>query len=113
MTDKRMWLRGLEYGCPGAMMQVDFYTSLWGLTEVARSNDAVTTSKVKARFVDANRFSANHVKVVTEAGTVYLMGMVTQAEANAAVEIARTTGGVRKVVRIFEILGDDAVKAGK
>lgn len=41
MTEKRMWLRGLEYGCPGAMMQVDFYTSLWGLTEVARSNDAV------------------------------------------------------------------------
>lgn len=79
----------------------------------ARSNDAVTTSKVKARFVDANRFSANHVKVVTEAGTVYLMGMVTQAEANAAVEIARTTGGVRKVVRIFEIVGDDVVKAGK
>jgi catechol 2,3-dioxygenase-like lactoylglutathione lyase family enzyme len=41
MTEKRMWLRGLEYGCPGAMTQVDFYTSLWGLTEVARSNDAV------------------------------------------------------------------------
>ena len=69
-----------------------------------RSNDSYITSKVKARFVDANKFSANVVKVVTEAGVVFLLGMVTQAEANAAVEIARTTGGVLKVVRVFEII---------
>lgn len=67
-----------------------------------RSNDGFITSKVKARFVDANKFNAVHVKVVTEAGTVYLMGIVTEREANDAVEIARTTGGVRKVVKIFE-----------
>jgi osmotically-inducible protein OsmY len=79
----------------------------------ARSNDAYITSKVKARFVDADRFSANHVKVVSEAGAVYLMGMVTQTEANAAVEIARTTKDVRKVVRVFEIVGDDVLKAAK
>ena len=54
------------------------------------------------------QFAANHVKVVTEAGVVYLMGLVTQTEANAAVEIARTTGGVQKVVRVFEIISDDA-----
>lgn len=70
----------------------------------ARSNDSYITSKVKARFVDANRFAANHVKVVTEAGTVYLLGLVTQREADAAVEIARTTAGVLKVVRVFEII---------
>jgi osmotically-inducible protein OsmY len=69
-----------------------------------RSNDSYITSKVKARFVDANKFSPNVVKVVTEAGVVFLLGMVTQAEANAAVEIARTTGGVQKVVRVFEII---------
>lgn len=69
-----------------------------------RSNDSYLTSKVKARFVDANKFSANHVKVVTEAGVVFLLGMVTQGEADAAVEIARTTGGVLKVVRVFEII---------
>ncbi|MGE5466264.1 MAG: BON domain-containing protein [Ignavibacteria bacterium] len=73
----------------------------------ARSNDSYITSKVKARFVDANKFAANHVKVVTEAGTVYLLGIVTQREANDAVEIARTTGGVLKVVRVFEIIPDD------
>lgn len=72
-----------------------------------RSNDSYITSKVKARFVDANKFSANVVKVVTEAGVVFLLGMVTQAEANAAVEIARTTGGVLKVVRVFEILSPE------
>lgn len=75
----------------------------------ARGNDAVVTSKVKARFVDAAQFAANHVKVVTEAGTVYLMGLVTREEADKATEIARTTSGVRKVVRVFEyISGDEA-----
>ncbi len=68
----------------------------------SRSNDTFITSKVKARFLDARRFNALHVKVVTEAGVVYLLGIVTESEAEAAVEIARTTGGVRKVVKIFE-----------
>lgn len=76
-----------------------------------RSNDAYITSKVKARFVDANKFAANHVKVVTEAGVVFLLGLVTQAEANAAVEVARTTGGVLKVVRVFEIISPEQAKA--
>ena len=75
-----------------------------------RGNDSYITSKVKARFVDANRFSANNVKVVTEAGVVFLLGLVTQAEANAAVEIARTTGGVQKVVRVFEIISPEQAR---
>jgi len=75
-----------------------------------RSNDTYITSKVKARFVDANKFSPNHVKVVTEAGVVFLLGLVTQAEANAAVEIARTTGGVQKVVRVLEIITPEQAK---
>jgi osmotically-inducible protein OsmY len=76
-----------------------------------RSNDSYITSKVKARFVDANKFAPNHVKVVTEAGVVFLLGLVTQAEANAAVEIARTTGGVQKVVRVFEIISPEQARA--
>jgi osmotically-inducible protein OsmY len=76
-----------------------------------RSNDTYITSKVKARFVDTGKFSANHVKVVTEAGVVFLLGIVTQTEANDAVEIARTTGGVQKVVRVFEIISDEQAKA--
>lgn len=73
----------------------------------SRSNDSYITSKVKARFVDANKFAVNHVKVITEAGTVYLLGLVTRQEADAAVEIARTTGGVLKVVRVFEIVSEE------
>lgn len=76
-----------------------------------RSNDTYLTSKVKARFVDANKFAANHVKVVTEAGVVFLLGIVTQTEANDAVEIARTTGGVQKVVRVFEIVNPEQARA--
>ena len=68
----------------------------------ARSNDTYITSKVKARFIDANKFQANHVKVVTEAGTVFLLGLVTRKEADEAAEITRTTAGVKKVVRVFE-----------
>jgi len=68
----------------------------------SRANDAGITGKVKARFVDAGKFNAVHVKVVTEAAVVYLLGIVTDVEANDAVEVARTTGGVRKVVKIFE-----------
>lgn len=70
----------------------------------ARSNDTYITSKVKARFIDANKFQANHVKVVTEAGSVFLLGLVTRKEADEATEIARTTAGVKKVVRVFEYI---------
>jgi len=76
-----------------------------------RSNDSYITSKVKARFIDTGKFSANVVKVVTEAGVVFLLGIVTQGEADAAVEIARTTGGVLKVVRVFEIISPEQAAA--
>src|SRR3989338_3386353 len=68
----------------------------------SRSNDSYLTSKVKTRMVTENRFPANYVKVVTENSTVYLMGMVTRQEADDAVEIARGTDGVQKVVNVFE-----------
>jgi len=68
----------------------------------SRSNDSYLTSKVKARMLTENKFPANYVKVVTENSTVYLMGMVTRKEADDAVEIARGTDGVQKVVKVFE-----------
>jgi osmotically-inducible protein OsmY len=69
----------------------------------ARTNDSYITTKVKGRLLDSNKVNPIHVKVVTEAGVVYLMGIVTEKEANDAIEVARTTGGVIKVVRIFEL----------
>jgi osmotically-inducible protein OsmY len=68
----------------------------------SRTNDSYLTSKVRGRLLDTKRLSPVHVKVVTEAGVVYLMGVLTEPEGDEAVEIARTTGGVRKVVKAFE-----------
>jgi osmotically-inducible protein OsmY len=70
----------------------------------SRSNDAILTSKVKAAFVDAKDIFANVFKVVTERGVVYLMGRVTEREANRASELARSVSGVQKVVRVFETI---------
>jgi osmotically-inducible protein OsmY len=70
----------------------------------ARSNDTYITSKVKTRFIDQGKFQVNHVKLVTDASTVYLMGLVKRAEAKSAAEVASTTGGVNRVVQVFEYI---------
>lgn len=78
---------------------------LSGLTSLtSRSSDSLITSDVKARFLGSKAFRANHVKVVTENGTVFLMGLVCPPEADAATEIASTTGGVQRVVKVFETI---------
>jgi osmotically-inducible protein OsmY len=74
-------------------------------TFASRSSDTLITSKVKGRFIDGGKFQVNHVKVVTENGVVYLLGLVNRKEADSAVEIAGSTSGVRKVVKVFEYTG--------
>jgi len=74
---------------------------------VQLSADILITGQVKALLIDAKDLYANAFKVVTERGTVYLMGRVTQREANRATEIVRGARGVRKVVRIFEVISED------
>jgi len=69
-----------------------------------RTNDSYITSKVKARFVEAGKFPANYVKVVTEREVVYLMGLVRHAEGDAAAQIAATTSGAIRVVKVFEYI---------
>lgn len=66
------------------------------------SDDAYITSKVKARFINDKQFHANRVKVVTESGVVYLMGLVKQAEGDQAADLAAGTSGVKRVVKVFE-----------
>lgn len=78
----------------------------------ARSNDVLITGKVRASFVDANDLQNNAFKVVTERGAVYLMGRVTQHEADRATSIARQISGVQKVVRVFEIVTPQELAAG-
>ena len=75
-----------------------------------RSSDSLITAKVKASMVDAKDLFANAFKVVTERGTTYLMGRVSQREGDRATEIARGTSGVQKVVRIFETISEDELK---
>lgn len=71
----------------------------------ARTNDSFITTKVKGRFVEANKFPPNAVKVVTERAVVYLMGIVSKQEGTAAGEIAASTEGVARVVKVFEYRG--------
>ncbi len=71
----------------------------------SRGNDSLITSNVKARMVNNGKFSPQHVKVLTEAGVVYLMGLVTQQEGDLAVDITRNTSGVGRVVKVFEYTG--------
>jgi osmotically-inducible protein OsmY len=69
-----------------------------------RSNDTLITSKVKASMVDAKDVQVNAYKVVTERGVVYLMGRVTEREANRAADISRGVSGVQKVVKVFDVV---------
>jgi osmotically-inducible protein OsmY len=74
-----------------------------------RSNDLLMTGRVKAAFIDAN-VQVNAVKVTTERGVVYLLGRVTQPEAERATEAARSISGVRRVVRVFELITDEDLR---
>lgn len=76
----------------------------------SRSNDSLITGKVKASFVDAKDLYANSIKVVTENGSVYLMGRVTQREGQRATDVARGVSGVRKVVKVFEYISEDDLR---
>ena len=68
----------------------------------ARSNDSYITSKVKARMLDSDVVKTIYVKVVTERSVVYLMGIVSRQEGDAAAQVAATTEGVARVVKLFE-----------
>lgn len=70
----------------------------------SRSNDTLITSKVKTRFISNGEFQINHIKVITENGVVYLMGLVTKKEGDVAAQIASATVSVTKVVKVFEYL---------
>jgi len=73
----------------------------------SRTTDAFLTTKVKATLVDAKDVQANAYKVVVERAIVYLMGRVTEREANRGAELARSVSSVQKVVRVFEILSEE------
>ena len=76
------------------------------LSLMARSRDTWLTTKIKTKLVSSDRINSNRVKIVAEDGAIFLMGRITPEKADIAVEIARNTAGVRKVVKVFEYLGN-------
>jgi osmotically-inducible protein OsmY len=76
-----------------------------------RSSDVVLVAKVKAAMVDTEDVFANVYKVVGERGTIYLMGRVTQREAKRATDVVRGVSGVKRVVRVFEYITEDELRA--
>jgi osmotically-inducible protein OsmY len=76
-----------------------------------RSSDALLVGKVKAAMVDTEDVFANVFKVVGERGTIYLMGRVTQREAKRATDVVRGVNGVKRVVRVFEYITEDELRA--
>jgi len=76
-----------------------------------RTSDVLLVAKVKAAMVDSEDVFANVFKVVAERGTVYLMGRVTQREAQRATDVVRGVSGVKRVVRVFEYITEDELKS--
>ncbi len=72
-----------------------------------RSHDTLLTTKIKASLIDAKDLQANAIKVVTERGVVYLMGVVTERESTRAAEIAAGVSGVMKVVKLFDTISEE------
>lgn len=87
---------------------VDNELAISGISSItSRSNDVLIATKVRATLVDAKDVISSAFKIVVERGEVYLMGIVTEREANRAVELTRSIKGVHKVVRVFEIVSED------
>lgn len=77
----------------------------------SRSSDALVTTKVKASLVEMKTISAASFKVVTENGTVYLMGRVTQREGDVATDVVKSVSGVQRVVKLFEYITEEELRA--
>ena len=76
-------------------------------TLTQRSSDTLVTGRIKAGLIDSRDLTSSAFKIISERGTVFLMGRVTLRESDRATDIARTTNGVQKVVRLFEIIGEE------
>lgn len=102
-ADRQIVLRTVR-GVENVVGLVDELAVIGSPSLTARSADALVTARVKAALIDAKDLSTNAFKVVTERGTVYLMGLVTRREADRATEIVRVVPGVQRVVRVFEYI---------
>jgi osmotically-inducible protein OsmY len=76
----------------------------------SRSNDLFITSKLSATFIDSRELNANSIKIVTERGTVYLLGRVTEREGKLAADLASGVSGVNRVIKMFEYISEQELK---
>lgn len=74
-------------------------------SHIVRTNDTWITAKIKTRMISDKNFNSTQVKVVTENGIVYLLGLVTRADADKAVAIVKESHGVQKIIKMFEYIG--------
>jgi len=74
------------------------------ITLLAISNDALLTTKIKAQMLTDNAIPGSRIKVVTDNGIVYLMGLLTQQEATRATNLVQGVSGVQKIVKLFEYI---------
>ncbi|HTN32055.1 MAG TPA: BON domain-containing protein [Pseudomonas sp.] len=72
------------------------------VSALARSNDSLLTSRIKTSMLVANKLASSNIKVITENGIVYLMGIVSREQANRATEVAQNVSGVQRIVRLFQ-----------
>ena len=71
---------------------------------VIRTNDTYITSRVKVQLLAEQNIDGTRIKVITEDGTVYMMGLVSRDEADNAVKVVRTIPGVQRIVKVFEYI---------
>jgi osmotically-inducible protein OsmY len=90
----------------GVQLVINELETAGAASYTSRSNDTLITGKVKAGLIDAKDIMANSFKIVTERSTVYLMGRVTQREGDVAAEVARSVGGVQRVIKVFEYISE-------
>ena len=105
-AEARAQAEQLVRGQPGVQKTWNYLVVAPASPLSVRSNDTWITSKVRARMLDGQGFSPNAVKVVTERGVVYLLGLVTPAEGDAAARVASETAGVTQVITVFEPISE-------
>jgi osmotically-inducible protein OsmY len=104
---RRDQLEQIARGTPNVNQVFNEVTIGYPASFSSHSSDSFITSKVKTRLFDSPYLSGHHVKVITESRVVYLMGELTDGEARVAVDVARNTSGVEKVVSVFEIISEE------
>ncbi|HMN20956.1 MAG TPA: BON domain-containing protein [Ottowia sp.] len=107
-TEDRQRAYAAVAGTPDVVGVIDELAVLPESSLSQRANDTYLTGRVKAGLLDANGVPANSIKVLTERGTTYLMGRLTPREADLATEVARTTPGVQRVVRVIDFISEQA-----